>query len=122
VLRIATAAGATAAGVFAATLACAGTAHAGQVLKVDDGKARMVRDRLLPPASKTALPPVPGHTRLLAPAVRARAASLPYWQRREYDAALADARRTRDALPPGPARDEPPEWSRTPRRSTLVAS
>jgi D-glucuronyl C5-epimerase C-terminus len=101
VLRIA-----TAAGVLAATLACAGTAHAGQVLKVDDGKARMVRDRLLPPASRTALPPVPGRTRLLAPAVRARAASLPYWQRREYERALGDARGTRDALPPGPARDE----------------
>ena len=97
---------ATAAGVFAATLACAGMAHAGQALKVDDGKARMVRDRLLPPPSKTALPPVPDRTRLLAPAVRARAASLPYWQRREYDTALADARRRRDALPPGPARDE----------------
>ena len=65
---------ATAAGVLAATLACAGTAHAGQVLKVDDGKARIVRDRLLPPAATTALPPVPRGTRLLVPPVRARRA------------------------------------------------
>jgi hypothetical protein len=92
--------------VAAATLACAGTAQAGQVLKVDDGEARMVRDRLLPPAKRTALPEVPRHTRLLAPAVRARAASLPPAQSAEYEAALADARATRDALPAGPARDE----------------
>ena len=83
------------AGVVAATLACAGTAHAGQVLKVDDGKARMVRDRLLPPAKRTALPAVPMRTPLLASAIRARATSLPLAQSAEYDAALADARATR---------------------------
>jgi D-glucuronyl C5-epimerase C-terminus len=94
------------AGVVATTLACAGTAHAGQVLKVDDGEARMVRDRLLPPAKRTALPAVPKRTPLLAPAIRARATSLSPAQSAEYDAALADARATRDALPPGPARDE----------------
>ena len=97
---------ATAAGVIAAALACAGTAQAGYVLKVDDGKARKARDKLLPPASKTALPPVPRRTRLLAPPVRARIASLPYAQRREFETALADARRTRDALASGPARTQ----------------
>jgi hypothetical protein len=96
----------TAACVFAATLVCAGTAHAGQVLKVDDGKARMVRDRLLPPAARTALPPVPARTKRLAPPVRARVASLPYAERQEYATALNDARRTRDTLPLGMSRDQ----------------
>lgn len=72
----------SAATVFATMLVCAGTAHAGQVLNVDDGKARMV------------------------PAIRARAAALPSGQLKEYEAALADARRTRDVLPAGPGRDE----------------
>ncbi len=94
------------AGALAAVLLCAGTAQAGQVLRVDDGRAKLVRDRLLPPAARTALPPAPQRTRLLAPAVSARAASLPAAQSAEYEAALADAKRTRDALPAGPARDE----------------
>ena len=38
--------------------------------------------------------------------MRARSAALAPGQLKEYEAALADARRTRDALPAGPARVE----------------
>ena len=91
---------------LAALLAFAATAHAGKVMSVDGATARMVRDPLLPRASKTALPPVPRGTRIVTPAIRARAASLPTAERKECEAALADAKRTRDALPAGAARAE----------------
>jgi D-glucuronyl C5-epimerase C-terminus len=94
------------AGVLAGVLGCAGAAQAGTVLRVDQGKARVAHDPLLPPASKTRLPAVSQRTRLLAPRVVARAAALPSAQQLEVDAALAEARSARDALPAGPARDE----------------
>ena len=77
----------------------------GQVLKVDDGVARMVRDPLLPRASATALPPVPParDRRSGAPRPRRGAAGGPAQGVR---AALDDAKRTRDALPSGAARNE----------------
>jgi hypothetical protein len=101
VLRVA-----VAAGVLAGVLGWAGTAQAGTVLKVDGGKARVTHDRLVPPAWKTRLPAVRQQTRRLAPRPLARAAALPWTQQRDVDAALAEARAARDALPPGPARDE----------------
>jgi len=101
VLRVA-----VAAGVLAGVLGWAGTAQAGTVLKVDGGKARVTHDRLIPPAWKTRLPAVRQQTRRLAPRPLARAAALPWTQQRDVDAALAEARAARDALPPGPARDE----------------
>jgi hypothetical protein len=91
--------------VLAGALCCAGTAQAGTVLKVDDGRARVVHDRLVPPASKTRLPAVPARTRLLPPRRSARITSLAS-QPPELAAALSDARATRDTLPTGPARDE----------------
>ena len=72
----------SAAVALAATLVCAGTAQAGQVLRVDDGKASIVRDRLLPSAKRTALPPVPQHTRIARPAILARVAALPPGQQK----------------------------------------
>jgi hypothetical protein len=95
-----------AAGIAAALLACAGTAHGATVLKVDDGHARVVNDRLVRAGARTRLPMVPRGTRTVANAVRARAASLPPGQQRDVDAALAAARRVRDSLPAGPARSE----------------
>ena len=44
------------AGVLAAMVLGTGTAQAGTVLRVDDGRAAAVRDPLLPPASETRLP------------------------------------------------------------------
>ena len=107
---------------LAALLAFAATAHAGKVMSVDGATARMVRDPLLPRASKTALPPVPRGTRIVAPAIRARAASLPTAERKEYEAALADAKRTRDALPAGAARAELSAVIANARRSTRAGS
>ena len=92
--------------VAAATLAAATPAHAGQVLRVeDDGGARLVRDRALPPRAQTALP-THERTRVVGLRPLARAATLPAAQQGEVDAALAEARQTRDGLPAGPARAE----------------
>ena len=74
-------------------------ADAARVLKVQDGKARWVRDPLLPPASKTALPPVRGKSGpRVATTPRARAASLTGQERKRYSDALSAAKRQRDAL------------------------
>ena len=92
----------------AATLLGAGTAHAGQALKVgEDGRAHPVRDRLLPPKAATALP-AHGPTRLLrlSPTARAAAGTLTAAERTEFDTALRSARTTRDAMAPGTPRDE----------------
>ena len=69
--------GFAAAGVLAALLGCAATTHAGTVIRVKDGRAHSVKDRFLPARHKTALPAVPGRTKLIAPAPLARVAALP---------------------------------------------
>ena len=91
------------AGGLAAMLTCAGTAQAAKVLHVEDGRGRMVRDALLPPSGSARLL-LPGKRTALVVPPLGRVAALPV----AVDVALADARRTRDALPAGPARDEPP--------------
>jgi len=91
-----------------AMLLGAGTAHAGQALKVrEDGRGHLVRDRLLPPKAATALP-AHGPTRLLrlSPTARAAAGTLTAAERTEFDTALRSARTTRDAMAPGTPRDE----------------
>ena len=92
------------AGLLAALLACAPAAGASTVLEVQDGHATRVRDPLLPSPARTALPrPARRAATLRLPApLRARAAALPP----ALEAALADARQTRDALATGPARAE----------------
>ena len=95
-----------AAGVVAAMFACAGTAQAATVLAVDHGRARAVKAPLVRAGERTRLPAVPRGTRTVANAVLARAAALPPGQQRDVDAALAEARRVRDALPAGAARSE----------------
>jgi D-glucuronyl C5-epimerase C-terminus len=97
--------GSVAAGVLAGALCCAATAQAGTVLKVDDGRARIVQDRLVPSASQMRLPAVPQRTRLLPPPRPGRVAAL-VAQPVELAAALDEARSARDALTAGPARDE----------------
>ena len=97
--------GVAAVAAVAAMLAGAGTAQAGQVLRVDGGRAHMVRDRALPSKSRTALIPH-GRTRVLRAPVVARASSLTPAQSQELDAALNSARARRDALPVGPAKHE----------------
>jgi hypothetical protein len=75
------------------------SAQASPVLRVgEDGRARVVNDRLLPPRARTALPAVPRGTAIARSTRRARAAQLSPTQRAAYDAALIDARRVRDGL------------------------
>ena len=88
--------GALAAGALLAALPAA--AQASPALRVKDGKAQRIDDRLLPPRSRTALPAVPRGATIARSARRARAAALTPAQRAGYDSALADARRVRDGL------------------------
>ena len=69
-----------------------GAAQASPALRVKDGRARVVNDRLLPPKARTALPAVPRGTAIAGAAHRGRAAQLSPAQRASYDAALQDAR------------------------------
>jgi hypothetical protein len=85
-------------GIGAALLALPAAAQASPVLKVRDGRARVVDDRLLPPRARTALPAVPRGAAIARAARRARAASLTPAQRAGYDSALADAKQVRDGL------------------------
>jgi hypothetical protein len=83
-------------------------AHASSVLRVKDGRAQRVNDRLLPPRSKTALPTLSRATQARAVLSRraqrplARAAALTTTERATYTAALADARQVRDGLTGAP--------------------
>ena len=96
----------TALGVGVLLAAIPATAQASPVLRVTDGKARVMNDRLLPPQARTALPAVPsGTTTIARTARRARAATLTLTQRAGYDSALRDARAVRDGLT-GARRDE----------------
>ena len=90
--------------VLALGLAAPGAAEASSVLRVKDGRAHRIDDRLLPPRSKTALPALSRATEARAVLSRraqrplARAAALTPTERATYSSALADARRTRDGL------------------------
>lgn len=101
---------AVAAVVAACLISGVPAAHASPVLKVREGKAKRVNDRFLPPQKRTALPRVPRGTRIVrarsASRPMARAASLTSKERKTYDGALRDARRTRDSLNAGTPRDE----------------
>src|SRR5688572_31791116 len=93
-------------GVGVLLAAVPATAQASPVLRVTDGKARVVNDRLLPPQARTALPAVPrGTTTIARTARRARVAALTPTQRASYDSALRDASAVRDGLT-GARRDE----------------
>ncbi len=90
--------------VLALALAAPGAAEASSALRVKDGRAHRIDDRLLPPRSRTALPVLSRATQARAVLSRraqrplARAAALTPTERATYNSALADARRTRDGL------------------------
>jgi D-glucuronyl C5-epimerase C-terminus len=92
-------------GVLAVAIASA--AQASPIIRVDkDGRAHKANDRFLPPREATRLPAVPRGTRVARVARMARAAITGSTNARaDYEAALADARRLRDALT-GTPRDE----------------
>ena len=92
------------AGVLAAMVLGTGTAQAGTVLRVDDGRAAAVRDPLLPPASETRLPETARPRTLIGPPPPATPLAEPAPS--AVDGALTAARAARDALPAGPSRDE----------------
>jgi len=94
--------------VLALGLAAPGAAQASSALRVKDGRAQRIDDRLLPPRSRTALPAIPRATHSPAVLSRraqrplARAAALTPSERTGYTSALTDARRTRDGLAGAP--------------------